>query len=149
MNIWKIPALEKDGTFWWGMFVRLLFAGEFILICRGLEYTNASRGIIFLYLSLFVVAIGAQLFIPGEHLVSIQVVGLCCAFTGIVIAFSESFRCPTPRMLIGDSMLTGVIMHQIIEETISPFNHFIKTRKERGLNISCMIRFSPILQFIY
>ena len=107
MNMRKIPVLEKDGTFWWGMLVGLLFAGEFILIYWGLEFTHASRGIIFLYLSPFVVAIGAQIFIPGEHLIRIQVVGLCCAFMGIVIAFSESFGCPTRQMLIGDSMLTG------------------------------------------
>jgi drug/metabolite transporter (DMT)-like permease len=110
MNMRKIPILEKDGTFRWGMLVGLLFAGEFILIYWGLEYTHASRGIIFLYLSPFVVAIGAQLFIPGEHLVRVQAVGLCCAFTGIVIAFSESLRCPTRQMLIGDSMLTGAAL---------------------------------------
>jgi drug/metabolite transporter (DMT)-like permease len=107
MKVRKEPVLEKDGTFWWGIVVGLLFAGEFILIYWGLEFTHASRGIIFLYLSPFVVAIGAQLFIPGEHLVRIQVVGLCCAFIGIVIAFSESFRYPTREMLIGDTMLTG------------------------------------------
>ncbi len=107
MNIRQIPVFEKDGTFWWGMIVGLLFAGEFILIYWGLEFTHASRGIIFLYLSPFVVAIGAQIFIPGEHLVRIQVVGLCCAFMGIIIAFSESFSYPTRQMLIGDSMLTG------------------------------------------
>jgi len=107
MNVRQKPVMEKDGSFWWGIAVGLLFAGEFILIYWGLEFTHASRGIIFLYLSPFVVAIGAQLFIPGEHLIRIQVVGLCCAFMGIVIAFSESFRYPTCQMLIGDCMLTG------------------------------------------
>jgi len=103
----KLPVFEKDGTFWWGIAVGLLFAGEFILIYWGLEFTLASRGIIFLYLSPFVVATGAQLFIPGEHLVRIQVIGLCCAFLGIIIAFSESLRYPTRQMMIGDCMLIG------------------------------------------
>ena len=107
MNVRREPVLEKDGTLWWGVAVGLLFAAEFILIYWGLEFTHASRGIIFLYLSPFVVALGAQIFIPGEHLTRIQVVGLCCAFMGIVIAFSESFGYPTRQMLIGDSMLTG------------------------------------------
>ena len=48
---------------------------------------------------------GPQLFIPDENLQMIQVIGLCCAFPGIVVAFSESLTDPTRRMLIGDSML--------------------------------------------
>lgn len=99
--------LEKDGTLWWGIGAGLLFAAEFILIYWGLEFTNASRAVIFLYMSPFVVALGAHLFIPGEHLGMIQVLGLCCAFLGIVVAFEESLSFPTRQMLIGDSMLAG------------------------------------------
>ncbi len=107
MTVRREPLLERDGTLWWGIAAGLLFAAEFILIYWGLEYTNASRAVIFLYMSPFVVALGAQLFIPGEHLRAIQVFGLCCAFLGILIAFEESLSFPTRRMLIGDSMLTG------------------------------------------
>ncbi len=105
MMVRREPMLERDGTLGWGIAAGLLFAGEFVLIYWGLEYTNASRAVIFLYMSPFVVALGAQLFIPGERLRMIQVVGLCCAFVGIVIAFSESLTYHTSRMLIGDSML--------------------------------------------
>ena len=107
MTVRREPFLERDGTMWWGIAAGLLFASEFILIYWGLEYTNASRAVIFLYTSPFVVALGAQLFIPGEHLRMIQVLGLCCAFAGIVVAFGESLSYPTHRMLIGDSMLAG------------------------------------------
>jgi len=107
MTLRREPLLEKDGTLWWGIAAGLLFAAEFILIYWGLEYTNASRAVIFLYMSPFVVALGAQLFIPGEHLRMIQVLGLCCAFAGIVVAFEESLNFPTRRMLIGDCMLAG------------------------------------------
>ncbi len=99
------PILEKDGTLWWGIAAGLLFTGEFFLVYQGLEFTNASRAIIFLYMSPFVVAIGSQLFIPDENLRIIQIVGLCCAFIGIIVAFNESLSFPTIRMLIGDSML--------------------------------------------
>jgi drug/metabolite transporter (DMT)-like permease len=105
MKVRREPMLERDGTLWWGIAAGLLFAGEFVLIYWGLEYTNASRAVIFLYMSPFVVALGAQLFIPGEHLRMIQVIGLTCAFVGIVVAFSESLTYHTQRMLIGDSML--------------------------------------------
>jgi len=99
--------LERDGTLWWGIAAGLLFSGEFILIYWGLEFTHASRAVIFLYMSPFVVALGAQLFVPGEHLRVIQVLGLCCAFVGIIVAFRESLSYPTYRMLIGDAMLAG------------------------------------------
>ncbi len=101
------PLMERDGTLGYGVAAGLLFALEFVLIYWGLEFTNASRAVIFLYLSPFVVAIGAQLFIPGEKLRIIQVAGLCCAFTGIMAAFSESLTLPTYRMLIGDTMLAA------------------------------------------
>ena len=99
--------LERDGTLWWGIAAGLLFSAEFILIYWGLEFTHASRAVIFLYMSPFVVALGAQLFVPGEHLRKIQVLGLCCAFAGIIVAFRESLSYPTHRMLIGDGMLAG------------------------------------------
>jgi len=104
------PLMEKDGTLWWGLGAGLLFSGEFLLIYWGLEYTNASRAVIFLYLSPFVVALGAQLFIPGERLRVIQVVGLCGAFCGIVVVFGESLHHPNNKMLIGDAMLAGAAL---------------------------------------
>jgi drug/metabolite transporter (DMT)-like permease len=107
MALRREPMLERDGTLWWGIAAGFLFAGEFLLIYRGLESTHASRAVIFLYMSPFVVALGAQLFIPGEHLRMIQVVGLCCAFAGIAVAFRESLSITTQRMLLGDVMLVG------------------------------------------
>ncbi len=105
MAVRRETLMERDGTLWWGIAAGLLFSAEFILIYWGLDYTHASRAVIFLYMSPFVVALGAQLFIPGEHLRTIQVVGLCCAFAGIVVVFRESLSYPTYEMLIGDGML--------------------------------------------
>jgi len=105
MAVRRETLMERDGTLWWGIAAGLLFSAEFILIYWGLDYTHASRAVIFLYMSPFVVALGAQLFIPGEHLRTIQVVGLCGAFLGIVVAFRESLSFPTYRMLMGDAML--------------------------------------------
>ena len=105
MTARREAIFEKDGTLWWGIAVGLMFAGEFVFIYLGLNFTNASRAVIFLYMSPFVVALGSQFFIPGEHLGKGQVIGLCCAFTGILIAFKESLISPTYKMLIGDGML--------------------------------------------
>lgn len=99
------PLFEKDGTLWWGIVAGLLFSFEFVLVYIGLEYTNASRAIIFLYMSPFVVALGSQLFIPSEKLTRLQYIGLTSSFIGILIAFGESFTLPSRDMLIGDCML--------------------------------------------
>ena len=110
MAVRRQPLMEKDGTLRYGIAAGLLFAVEFLLIFRGLEFTNASRAVVFLYLSPFAVAAGAHLFIPGEKLRGIQVAGLCCAFAGVVAVFHESLSFPTHRMLIGDGMLTAAAL---------------------------------------
>jgi drug/metabolite transporter (DMT)-like permease len=107
MAVRREPFLKRDGTLGWGIAAGLLFAAEFLLIYWGLEFTSASRAVVFLYIAPFVVAMGAQIFVPGEQLRAIQVIGLCCAFAGIVVAFSESMGFPNPRMMIGDAMLAG------------------------------------------
>lgn len=107
MAVRRESILERDGTLWWGIAAGLLFAGEFLLIYWGLEFTNASRAVIFLYSSPFFVALGAQLFIPGERMRMVQVVGLCFAFAGVIVAFRESMSLPTFQMLTGDAMLAG------------------------------------------
>jgi drug/metabolite transporter (DMT)-like permease len=105
MAVRRQPIVASDRTLGWGIAAGVLFASEFLLIYVGLELTNASRAVIFLYLSPFVVALGAQFFIPSERMRAIQIAGLCCAFTGIMVAFSESLGLPDRRMLVGDSLV--------------------------------------------
>ncbi|MGD8293350.1 MAG: DMT family transporter, partial [Desulfobacterales bacterium] len=90
MSAQRQPIFERDGTLWWGIAAGLLFTAEFIMIYWGLEFTSASRAAIFINTAPFIVALGAQFFIPGEQLRLVQIVGLCSAFAGIVVAFSES-----------------------------------------------------------
>lgn len=107
MRLRKIPIFVKDKTLFWGLLVGVLFSLEFFLIYWGLEFTHASRSVIFLYTSPFVVALGAHFFIEGDTLNKRQVMGLFLAFLGIVVAFNESMNLPTKQMLIGDLMLVG------------------------------------------
>jgi len=110
MTLRRDPVLVRDGTLGWGIAAGLLFAAEFVLIYWGLEFTNASRAVIFLYLSPFVVALGAWLFLPGERLRPLQVAGMTCAFAGILVVFGESLTLPDERMLLGDAMLVGAAL---------------------------------------
>lgn len=88
---WKgVKIFERDGTEWWGLLAGLLFTCEFLFIYWALEYTTTARGTVFLYTSPFIVALGVHLFVPGEKLRLLQIVGLCCAFGGIVLAFGDN-----------------------------------------------------------
>jgi len=110
MAVRRQPRWNRDGTLGYGIAAGLLFSMEFLLVYWGLEYTNASRAVIFLYLSPFVVAVGAHRFIPGERLRAAQVAGLFCAFAGVLAVFRESLALPTSRMLIGDGMLAAAAL---------------------------------------
>lgn len=107
MRYRRTPLFEKDKTFFWGSLVGFLFSVEFILIYWGLDFTSASRAVIFLYTTPFFVALGAATFIPGEKLGTAQILGLFLAFTGIVTAFQDSLSLPSRHMLIGDVMMIG------------------------------------------
>ncbi len=100
-----VPLFDRDGPHGLGLIIGLLFAAEFMFIYWGLVFTTASRAVILLYTAPFVVAVGAHLFVPGEKLRTAQVVGLACAFAGVVLVFGDSLRLPTQRELIGDAMI--------------------------------------------
>ena len=100
-----VRLFDRDGTLWVGLLAGALFALEFLFIYVGLTFTTASRGVIFLYTSPFVVALGAHLFVPGERMRVIQVAGLAFAFCGVAAAFADGLRLPSQRELIGDALL--------------------------------------------
>ncbi|CAA6605689.1 putative permease (Drug-metabolite transporter DMT family) [Rhodospirillaceae bacterium LM-1] len=103
--------LERDKSLIPGLIAGTLFAVEFLCIYWGLSYTTASRSIIFIYTAPFVVALGAQLFLPHEKLRLLQAMGLGCAFLGIVIAFADGWTLASPTMLYGDLLaLAGAVL---------------------------------------
>ncbi len=103
--LWRgIGLFQRDGTLVAGLVAGALFGFEFLLIYVALDYTTVSRGIVFLYLMPFVVAIGAHFLIPGERLTPLRVVGLVAAFAGVVLAFSDDLSVPGPEAIIGDML---------------------------------------------
>ena len=102
-----VRLFERDGTGWPGLAVGLMFAGEFALIFIGLEYTPASRGVIFLYTAPFFVALGARWFLPGERLRAAQWWGMRLAFLGVVLLFGEHLWQPNDEAWRGDLMILG------------------------------------------
>jgi drug/metabolite transporter (DMT)-like permease len=107
---WRGIALFKpDGTLPGGLLAGLLFAAEFGCIFIGLQFTSASRMVVFIYLSPFVVALGMPFIAKSERLSLVQLVGLTAAFAGVAWAFAEGFTKPAvgDRQWLGDSL--GVV----------------------------------------
>jgi drug/metabolite transporter (DMT)-like permease len=96
------PLFAKDGTLAAGIAAGLLFGGEFIFIYGGLEYTAASRMVVFIYLAPVLTALGLHWLVPGEKLSRAQWTGVLVAFAGIALAFGEAFAAARGTLL-GDA----------------------------------------------
>jgi drug/metabolite transporter (DMT)-like permease len=102
-----IALFERDRTLQGGLLAGALFAAEFACIFIGLQFTTASRMVVFIYLSPFVVALGMPLLARGEGLRPSQWFGLVAAFSGVAWAFAEGFAsgaATAPRQWLGDAL---------------------------------------------
>ena len=102
-----VPLFRRDATLVPGILAGVLFALEFLLIYRGLVWTTATRGVLFLYLAPFIVVIGSRWLIPGDHFHVSQWLGLLLSFAGIVIAFGLPTPAADPHQALGDVMFIG------------------------------------------
>src|SRR5262249_15621003 len=102
-----ISLFTRDGTLRAGILAGVLFALEFLLIYRGLVWTTATRGVLFLYLAPFFVVRGSRWFTPGDIFNLPQWLVLLLSFVGIVIAFGLPTPAADPRQVFGDLLLVG------------------------------------------
>jgi drug/metabolite transporter (DMT)-like permease len=104
-----IPMWRRDGTLAGGLIAGALFGGEFACVFLGLQYTTASRMIVFIYIAPFIVALGMPFISRAERLAAHQVGGLLLAFSGVALAFAEGFTQPAagPLQWLGDTL--GVV----------------------------------------
>ena len=72
----KKKLFHTDMRLFHGFMVGLLFGVEFACIYIGLLYTDAARSMLFVYMSPFIVAIGAHIFLKGDRLNSLKILGL-------------------------------------------------------------------------
>jgi drug/metabolite transporter (DMT)-like permease len=102
---------HTDVRLFHGVIVGLLFGSEFACIYIGLLYTDAARSVLFVYLSPFVVAIGAHFFLKGDRLNLLKILGLTLAFTGIFIVFGGRPKTAKANMVWGDLLqITAAIL---------------------------------------
>ena len=108
-----IALFARDRTLAGGLLAGTLFGAEFFCIFVGLQFTTASRMVVFIYISPFVVAVGMPLIARSERLGRVQAAGLVLAFAGVAWAFAEGFSRPAagPRQWLGDGLgvLAGML----------------------------------------
>jgi drug/metabolite transporter (DMT)-like permease len=111
---WRGIALwGADGTLRGGLLAGVLFAAEFACIFVGLQFTSASRMVVFIYTSPFVVALGMPLLSRSERLSPAQWVGMATAFVGVAWAFAEGFApsaAAPPLQWLGDALGLGAAL---------------------------------------
>lgn len=117
-----------------GFMVGLLFGLEFACLYFGMLLTDAARSVIFVYMSPFVVAVGAHFLLKGDRLTLLKILGLILAFTGIVIVFYGKPKAAKPNMWIGDLLeiaaaffwgATTLYIKRFMAERVHPINTFL------------------------
>lgn len=126
-------VFHKDVMLFHGVMVGLLFGVEFACIYFGLLYTDAARSVLFVYLSPFVVAIGAHFFLKGDRLTFLKILGLVLAFTGIFVVFGGRPRTAKAGMYFGDILqiaagvlwgATTLYIKKFMAKKVEPINTF-------------------------
>jgi len=127
-------VFHTDITLFHGFMVGLLFGLEFVCLYFGMLYTDAARSVLFVYLSPFVVALGAHLFLKGDRLNFLKTLGLVLAFMGIFVVFGGRPKTAKPTMLIGDILeiaaaffwgATTLYIKKFMVERVHPVNTFL------------------------
>jgi len=117
-----------------GFMVGLLFGLEFACIYFGMLYTDAARSVVFVYLSPFVVAMGAHFFLKGDRLTFLKILGLVIAFGGVFIVFHGKPKTAQTTMFVGDVLeimagflwgATTLYIKRFMAEKIHPINTFL------------------------
>jgi len=126
-------VFHKDVMLFHGVMVGLLFGVEFACIYFGLLYTDAARSVLFVYLSPFVVAIGAHFFLKGDRLTFLKILGLVLAFTGIFVVLGLRPRTAKAGMYFGDILqiaagvlwgATTLYIKKFMAKKVEPINTF-------------------------
>ena len=108
---WKrIPLFGRDGTLKPGILAGLLFGVEFVLIFLAMELTSVGRVTLMMNVMPFWVAIGSH-FLLGERMSVRAFIGMCVAFLGVFVVFSDHISRPGPNAVYGDllALISGML----------------------------------------
>jgi drug/metabolite transporter (DMT)-like permease len=84
-----------------------MFGVEILMLYYGLDLTNASRAVIFLYTQPLWTALGAHFFLSAERLSTIKTAGLFLSFAGLVTVFGSRQGSLGEHYWVGDLLEVG------------------------------------------
>jgi drug/metabolite transporter (DMT)-like permease len=87
--------------------VALLFTAQITLLNWGTRLTLAGRATVILHTYPVFVAFLAHFIVPGDRLSWTRLIGVICAFAGIVVVFWEKLAIGTAGSIIGDLLCLG------------------------------------------
>lgn len=100
-------AFLRGGDLKHGVAIGSMFGVEFLILYYGIDLTNASRAIIFLYTQPLWTALGAHFFLSAERLSVAKSVGLILSFAGLVTVFASRPGTVGHFYWVGDLMEVG------------------------------------------
>ncbi|MCX5806373.1 MAG: DMT family transporter [Proteobacteria bacterium] len=127
------PLFHRDILLFHGFITGLLFGFEFVCLYLGMLYTDAARAAVFVYLSPFIVALGAHFFLK-ERLNLLKIVGLILAFIGVYLVFKDKPHTSNKLMLLGDTLeilaaifwgATTLYIKKYLAGKVHPINTFL------------------------
>jgi len=129
----KQPVFNKGIILFHGFITGILFGLEFVFFYLAILYTGAARSAVLIYLSPFVVAIGAHIFLK-ERLNLIKIVGLILAFIGVYFVFMDKPATHSRAILMGDIFAiiaailwaaTTIYIKKYLALSVHPINTFL------------------------
>ena len=127
------PLFHKGILLFHGFIAGLLFGLEFVCLYLGMLYTDAARAAVFVYLSPFIVALGAHFFLK-EKLNLLKILGLVLAFIGVYMVFKDKPHTSGKLMLLGDILeilaaifwgATTLYIKKYLAREVHPINTFL------------------------
>lgn len=89
-----------------GLAIGGLFGAEFLLLYWGIQFTDVSRAVVFLYTQPLWAAIGAHFLLPNDRLTVGKSLGLVSAFVGLILVFGARSPKLGSMYWVGDLMET-------------------------------------------
>lgn len=144
-----IRLFKLDGSLPLGLLIGCLFSLEFGLLYMGLSMTDASRAVLYIFVSPFVTALGAHFFMPGERLTPLKWLGLILAFAAVAIVFSSGLTVPKREQIVGDLLCLAMGITWGVENVIVKVSRLRHVEVERilfyDLTVSAVVLTSAAL----
>lgn len=110
-TLWnRVPIRMEDGERRSLLQLAILFVFQIGLLNTGIHFTLASRSTVLNSTHPLFTAILAHLFLPGDQLSRLKVIGMSFSFLGVVMVFSESIAFGNIQYLFGDLLVLSSAM---------------------------------------